>query len=143
MVCSSGIVFKRVVIGLLLAVNERGTAAYRLLLFLQYVAVFGVQHHYPVPGRYPIAAGLGELNANFWAVRVLRVNGQAQHPHSPKIGIQLTKASSNWITPWHGVVVLHPENGYVLQKKQEAVSSGATLIYRDQQPYYYTLEDNA
>ena len=75
--------------------------------------------------------------------QALRLSIHPQHPHSPKIGIHLTKASSNWITPWHGVVVLHPENGYVLQKKQDAVRSGATLMYNNEQPYYYTLEDNA
>ena len=80
---------------------------------------------------------------NRYFPQALRLSIHPQHPHSPKIGIHLTKASSNWITPWHGVVVLHPENGYVLQKKQDAVRSGATLMYHNEQPYYYTLEDNA
>ena len=63
------------------------------------------------------------------------------HPyssHSDKIGIQLTKAVNNWITPWHGVIVLD-KDGYVLMKKSEAEEMGARLVFENNQPYYYTL----
>lgn len=63
------------------------------------------------------------------------------HPypaHSDKIGIQLTKATDNWLTPWHGVIVLQ-EDGYVLMKKSEAEAKDARLVYEKDQPYYYTL----
>jgi pyoverdine/dityrosine biosynthesis protein Dit1/AcrR family transcriptional regulator len=63
------------------------------------------------------------------------------HPypsHSDKIGIRLTKAMDNWLTPWHGVIVLEKE-GYVLMKKNEAEEKGARLITANDQPYYYTL----
>lgn len=63
------------------------------------------------------------------------------HPypsHSDKIGIRLTKATDNWLTPWHGVIVLGNE-GYVLMKKNEAEEKHARLISSNDQPYYYTL----
>lgn len=63
------------------------------------------------------------------------------HPypaHSDKIGIRLTKAADNWITPWHGVIVL-AEDGYTLMKRSEAEAAGARMMSRDGQPYYYTL----
>ena len=63
------------------------------------------------------------------------------HPypsHSDKIGIQLTRASDNWLTPWHGVIVLQAD-GYVLMKKNEAEKQGARLIEKFGVPYYYSL----
>ena len=63
------------------------------------------------------------------------------HPyssHSRKIGIQLTKAANNWITPWHGVIVLD-KDGYVLMKKEAAEALGARLVAQHNRPYYYTL----
>jgi pyoverdine/dityrosine biosynthesis protein Dit1/AcrR family transcriptional regulator len=63
------------------------------------------------------------------------------HPyssHADKIGIRLTKATDDWLTPWHGVMVL-TEAGYLLMKKEEAEKQGAKLVFKDQQPYYYKL----
>lgn len=63
------------------------------------------------------------------------------HPysaHSEKIGIRLTKATDNWLTPWHGVVVLQ-EDGYFLMKKSDAETALATLVSKNDQPYYYTV----
>jgi pyoverdine/dityrosine biosynthesis protein Dit1 len=63
------------------------------------------------------------------------------HPypsHSDKIGIKLTKATDNWLTPWHGVIVLEKE-GYVLMKKSEAEEKDAKLIMKNDRPYYYSL----
>ncbi|MBI3237717.1 MAG: L-tyrosine/L-tryptophan isonitrile synthase family protein [Flavobacteriia bacterium] len=62
------------------------------------------------------------------------------HPyaaHSEKIGIRLTKAVDNWLTPWHGVVVLQ-EDGYVLMKKSDAEKAEAVLVTKNDQPFYYT-----
>jgi pyoverdine/dityrosine biosynthesis protein Dit1/AcrR family transcriptional regulator len=63
------------------------------------------------------------------------------HPHpinSEKIGIKLTKAVDDWITPWHGTIVLN-EDGYVLMKKNQAEESGAKLVMKNERPYYYSL----
>lgn len=65
----------------------------------------------------------------------LRLSIHPQHPHSEKIGIHMTKAADNWITPWHGVMVLG-EDGYVLQKKEQAVREGAQIIYKQGRPYW-------
>lgn len=59
-------------------------------------------------------------------------------PHNDKIGVNLTKATDNWLTPWHGVIVLKEEE-YILMKKESAVQLGATLMLKDGQPYFYTL----
>lgn len=63
------------------------------------------------------------------------------HPypaHSDKIGIRLTKATDNGLTPWHGVIVLQKDD-YVLMKKEQAEQKGAQLVFKNEQPYYYTL----
>lgn len=65
------------------------------------------------------------------------------HPyasHADKIGIKLTKAADNWLTPWHGVMVL-TEDGYLLMKKQEAEKLNARLVLKNARGYYYTLTD--
>lgn len=84
-------------------------------------------------------------HSNAWTRFLLYVYPEAFrlsiHPypsHSEKTGIRLTRAANNWITPWHGVMVLK-EDGYLLMKKDEAEKTGARLIYRDEQPYYYSL----
>lgn len=54
------------------------------------------------------------------------------HPQlcgSKKIGIRLV-ASESWMTPWHGVAV-QTADGYVLQKRFEAIASGAKLVYAE------------
>lgn len=63
------------------------------------------------------------------------------HPypaHHRKTGIQLTRAEDNWLTPWHGVIMLR-ENGYHLIKRGEAEALEAKLVYKGTQPYYYSL----
>ncbi|MBL7706197.1 MAG: L-tyrosine/L-tryptophan isonitrile synthase family protein [Taibaiella sp.] len=63
------------------------------------------------------------------------------HPyaaHTDKIGIRITKATDNWLTPWHGVIVLQ-DNEYILMKKQDAEQAGARLMYNNGRPYYYAL----
>lgn len=68
----------------------------------------------------------------------LRLSIHPQEAHSEKIGIKLTRSSDEWITPWHGVVVLHNED-YTLMKRSEAEDKGATLVYKDSNPSHYKL----
>lgn len=68
----------------------------------------------------------------------IRLSIHPYNSHNDKIGIQLTKATNNWITPWHGVIVLDTA-GYTLMKKSEAEQKGARLVTENNQPYYYTL----
>lgn len=75
---------------------------------------------------------------NYVYPKSIRLSIHPYHPHASKIGIKLTKAFDNWITPWHGVIVLQ-EDGYVLMKKNEAEEKNATLIIKNNRPYYYTL----
>lgn len=61
------------------------------------------------------------------------------HPHpasSSKIGIQLTRATDNWITPWHGGMLLQRDE-YVLMKRAEMEAMGAEPVYRNGALYYY------
>jgi pyoverdine/dityrosine biosynthesis protein Dit1/AcrR family transcriptional regulator len=63
------------------------------------------------------------------------------HPyssHSNKIGIQITNAVDNWLTPWHGTMVL-TKDGYTLMKKQDAEKLNAKLILKNNRPYYYSV----
>ena len=63
------------------------------------------------------------------------------HPyasHADKIGIKLTKATDDWLTPWHGVMVL-TEDGYLLMKRAQAEKLNAKLIFKKEQPFCYTL----
>jgi pyoverdine/dityrosine biosynthesis protein Dit1 len=63
------------------------------------------------------------------------------HPypaHSDKIGMRITKATDNWMTPWHGVIVLQ-DDGYVLMKRSEAEALGARVVHRHDRPYFYSL----
>jgi len=71
----------------------------------------------------------------------LRLSIHPYPAHSDKIGIRLTKAGNNWITPWHGVIVLR-EDGYILMKKNEAEELKARLVEENGIPRYYTLLQN-
>lgn len=75
---------------------------------------------------------------NYVYPKAIRVSIHPYQAHSKKIGIKITKAFDNWLTPWHGVIVLQ-KDGYVLMKKSEAEERGALLVLKDEQPYYYTL----
>lgn len=68
----------------------------------------------------------------------VRLSIHPYSPHAEKIGIQLTKATNNWITPWHGTIVLL-QNEYVLMKKEEAIVKEAKLITKNNNPHYYSL----
>ncbi len=80
----------------------------------------------------------GAMLNDFYPLSV-RLSIHPHHPHSNKIGINLTKAEDNWITPWHGAIVLKPKEGYVLGKKAEALARGARIIQRNTQPHYLSL----
>lgn len=61
------------------------------------------------------------------------------HPspdHSEKIGFLLTKAVDNWITPWHGTILLKDDE-FLLLKRSQAEDSGATLVTSDGIPSHF------
>jgi pyoverdine/dityrosine biosynthesis protein Dit1 len=71
----------------------------------------------------------------------LRLSIHPQHPHSDKIGLRITRAADDWLTPWHGVVLLRA-NDYVLMKRYQAEELGATLVEKDGQPSHFVAEPN-
>jgi pyoverdine/dityrosine biosynthesis protein Dit1/AcrR family transcriptional regulator len=72
----------------------------------------------------------------------LRLSIHPQHPHSDKIGLRITRAADDWLTPWHGVVLLRA-NDYVLLKRYQAEELGATLVEKDGQPSHFMAGPNA
>jgi pyoverdine/dityrosine biosynthesis protein Dit1/AcrR family transcriptional regulator len=72
----------------------------------------------------------------------LRLSIHPQHPHSDKIGLRITRAADDWLTPWHGVVLLR-DNDYVLLKRYQAEELGATLVEKDGQPSHFVAGPNA
>jgi pyoverdine/dityrosine biosynthesis protein Dit1/AcrR family transcriptional regulator len=72
----------------------------------------------------------------------LRLSIHPQHPHADKIGLRITRAVDDWLTPWHGVVLLR-ENDYVLLKRQQAEEAGATLVEQDGRPSHFVARPNS
>ncbi|MEZ0374173.1 MAG: L-tyrosine/L-tryptophan isonitrile synthase family protein, partial [Candidatus Sericytochromatia bacterium] len=72
--------------------------------------------------------------------QALRLSIHPQEPHADKIGILLTRAADNWLTPWHGVAVLG-EDGYSLMKRSQAEELGAKLVLRNRRPSHYSLTE--
>jgi pyoverdine/dityrosine biosynthesis protein Dit1/AcrR family transcriptional regulator len=72
----------------------------------------------------------------------LRLSIHPQHPHSDKIGLRITRAADDWLTPWHGVVLLRA-NDYVLLKRYQAEELGATLVEKDGRPSHFVAGPNA
>lgn len=72
----------------------------------------------------------------------LRLSIHPQHPHSDKIGLRITRAVDNWLTPWHGVVLLGP-NDYLLMKRQQAEALGAELVERGGRPSHFVERPNS
>jgi pyoverdine/dityrosine biosynthesis protein Dit1/AcrR family transcriptional regulator len=72
----------------------------------------------------------------------LRLSIHPQHPHSDKIGLRITRAADDWLTPWHGVVLLRA-NDYVLLKRYQAEELGAALIEKNGQPSHFVAGPNA
>lgn len=71
----------------------------------------------------------------------LRLSIHPQHPHSDKIGLRITRAADDWLTPWHGVVLLRA-NDYVLMKRYQAEELGATLVEKNGQPSHFVAGPN-
>ena len=71
----------------------------------------------------------------------LRLSIHPQHPHSDKIGLRLTRAVDDWLTPWHGVVLLR-DNDYVLMKRQQAQALNAELMEVDGRPSHFVARPN-
>ena len=71
----------------------------------------------------------------------LRLSIHPQHPHSDKIGLRITRAADDWLTPWHGVVLLRA-NDYVLLKRYQAEELGATLVEKNGQPSHFVAGPN-
>jgi pyoverdine/dityrosine biosynthesis protein Dit1/AcrR family transcriptional regulator len=72
----------------------------------------------------------------------LRLSIHPQHPHSDKIGLRMTRAVDNWLTPWHGVVLLR-DNDYLLMKRQQAEEMGAELVEKDGRPSHFVMRPNS
>ena len=74
--------------------------------------------------------------------QALRLSIHPQHPHSDKIGLRMTRAVDDWLTPWHGVVLLR-DNDYLLMKRQQAEELGAELVMQDGRPSHFVLGPNS
>jgi pyoverdine/dityrosine biosynthesis protein Dit1/AcrR family transcriptional regulator len=72
----------------------------------------------------------------------LRLSIHPQHPHSDKIGLRMTRAVDDWLTPWHGVVLLR-DNDYLLMKRQQAEELGAELVEVDGRPSHFVVGPNS
>jgi pyoverdine/dityrosine biosynthesis protein Dit1/AcrR family transcriptional regulator len=72
----------------------------------------------------------------------LRLSIHPQHPHADKIGLRITRAVDDWLTPWHGVVLLR-DNDYVLMKRQQAEELGATLVEQAGRPSHFVAQPNS
>ena len=72
----------------------------------------------------------------------LRLSIHPQHPHSDKIGLRITRAADDWLTPWHGVVLLRA-NDYVLLKRYQAEELGAEVVEKDGRPSHFVAGPNA
>ena len=64
------------------------------------------------------------------------------HPQvcgSRKLGIHLMETADGWLTPWHGVAV-EVGGAFVLRKRREAESQGATLVFANGRPSHYVMQ---
>lgn len=71
----------------------------------------------------------------------VRLSIHPQHPHSDKIGLRITRAVDDWLTPWHGVVLLR-DNDYVLMKRHQAEELGAELVEKNGRPSHFVARPN-
>ena len=60
----------------------------------------------------------------------VRLSIHPQQPHSEKIGIALCPSVDNWITPWHGAILLEKKS-VTLVKRADAESIGAVVVYTE------------
>jgi L-tyrosine isonitrile synthase len=70
--------------------------------------------------------------------RAVRLSIHPHPPHSEKIGIYLVETLDNWLSPWHGVAV-DIGGHYVLMKRYEAESLGASLVWLKNRPSHFVL----
>ena len=83
------------------------------------------------------------LRSNAWGRIValhfpdaVRLSIHPQAAHSEKVGILLTPALDNWVTPWHGVALLRDQD-FLLVKRQQAEELGAGLYCEAERPLHY------
>jgi pyoverdine/dityrosine biosynthesis protein Dit1 len=69
----------------------------------------------------------------------IRLSIHPQTCGTSKLGIRLMEAES-WMTPWHGVAV-DIGGSFVLVKRAQAEELGARLVYHEDQPSHYELND--
>ena len=79
----------------------------------------------------------GRLVADCFAAS-LRLSIHPQPPHSEKIGILLADSKDLWLTPWHSVA-LQERGAFSLIKRRDAQELGATIVYRNGQPYFMEM----
>jgi pyoverdine/dityrosine biosynthesis protein Dit1/AcrR family transcriptional regulator len=72
----------------------------------------------------------------------LRLSIHPQHPHADKIGLRITRAVDDWLTPWHGVVLLRADD-YLLMKRQQAEEAGAELVMQNGRPSHFVARPNS
>ncbi|GGF28488.1 L-tyrosine/L-tryptophan isonitrile synthase family protein [Hymenobacter cavernae] len=72
----------------------------------------------------------------------VRLSIHPQHPHADKLGLRITRAVDDWLTPWHGVVLLRDQD-YVLVKRYQAEELGAHLVEKDGRPSHYVAQPNS
>ncbi|MFD2786141.1 isocyanide synthase family protein [Hymenobacter rubripertinctus] len=70
--------------------------------------------------------------------QAVRLSIHPHHPHADKIGLRITRAQDDWLTPWHGVVLLR-DNDYVLLKRYQAEELGAELVEKNGRPSHFVL----
>jgi len=72
----------------------------------------------------------------------VRLSIHPQHSYSDKIGLRITRAVDDWLTPWHGVVLLR-DNDYVLMKRYQAEELGAKLVEKNGRPSHFVAGPNS
>lgn len=68
----------------------------------------------------------------------LRLSIHPQPYDSEKIGIHMIKAIDKWGTPWHNVAV-HNGQEFILMKRHQAESMGASIVYHQGRPSHFVL----
>lgn len=74
--------------------------------------------------------------------RAVRLSIHPQPDHSEKIGFLLTRAVDNWITPWHGAILLEDDE-FLLLKRVQAEESGAVLVESEGRPSHFVARGAA
>lgn len=72
--------------------------------------------------------------------QALRLSIHPQPYHSEKIGIHMIKTLDRWGTPWHKAPV-HEGKNFLLMKRSQAESRGASLILHNGRPSHFVLNN--